>query len=177
MERQARQLWDIKKEVEGVENSLRNAVRPGDDEAVMQQWLQRQLAERAKGKYSIPKESEDDAGNRPDLRFDHPGITSVMVEMKLADMSHWTVEKLIDGLEKQLVGKYLLAHNAGYGIYVLGNSGRRADGWKYPATGSLLSFDEVAATLRQRAREVMESCETLQGLEVIAIDFSSPRKS
>ncbi|MDP2825162.1 MAG: hypothetical protein Q8O52_21080 [Sulfuritalea sp.] len=97
--------------------------------------------------------------------------------MKLADMPHWTLKKLIDGLEKQLVSKYLLAHNAGYGIYVLGNSGRRADGWKDPATGSLLSFDEVAATLRQRARKVMESYDALYGLEVIAIDFSSPRKS
>lgn len=170
-------LWDLKKEVEGVENSLRNAVRPSDDESVMQQWLQRQLVERAKGRYTIPKEAEDDAGNRPDLRFDHPGIMSVMAEMKLADMPHWTVEKLIDGLEKQLVGKYLLAHNAGYGIYIIGNSGRRADGWKDPVTGSLLSFGEVAATLRQRAREIMESCDALLGLEVIAIDFSSPRKS
>ncbi|MDP2825161.1 MAG: hypothetical protein Q8O52_21075 [Sulfuritalea sp.] len=34
-----RRFWDIKKEVEGVEYSLRNAVRPGDDESVMQQWL------------------------------------------------------------------------------------------------------------------------------------------
>ncbi len=171
-----RRLGDIKKQVESAENSLRNAVRPGDDEAVMQQWLQRQLAERAKGKYSIPKESEDDAGNRPDLRFDHPGVMSVMVEMKLADMPHWTVEKLIDGLEKQLVGKYLLAHNATYGIYIVGNSGRRADGWKDPVTGALQSFDEVAATLRQRARKAMESGDALHGLEVIAIDFSSPKK-
>lgn len=172
-----RRFADIKREVEGVENSLRNAVRTTDDESVMQQWLQRQLSERAKGKYTIPKEAEDDAGNRPDLRFDHPEIMSVMVEMKLADMPHWTLEKLITGLETQLVGQYLLAHHATYGIYVLGNSGRRDKGWKDQITGVTLSFDDLISRLRDHAIKVKEAHPEILGLEIVSIDFSSPKKT
>lgn len=172
-----RRFADIKREVEGVENSLRNAVRTTDDESVMQQWLQRELSERAKGKYTIPKEVEDDAGNRPDLRFDHPGITSVMVEIKLADMPHWTLENLVSGLETQLVGQYLLAHHAAYGIYVLGNSGRRVKGWEDRTTGLMLSFDELVSRLRDHALKVKETHPEILGLEIVSIDFSSPRKT
>lgn len=143
----------------------------------MQQWLQRQLSERAKGKYTIPKEAEDDAGNRPDLRFDHPGIMSTMVEMKLADMPHWTLEKLIAGLETQLVGQYLLAHHAAYGIYVLGNFGRRVKGWEDQTAGVTLSFEELVSRLRDHAIKVKEAHPEILGLEIVSINFSSPRKT
>lgn len=71
----------------------------------------------------------------------------------------------------------MVAHHATYGIYVLGNSGRRVRGWKDQAAGVTLSFEELVSRLRGYALKVKEAHPEILGLEIVSIDFSSPKKT
>src|SRR5205823_12195825 len=91
-------------------------------EAELRKWLQRKLRERARGKYTVPQEAEIDLQQRPDLRLENPRTPAVSIEVKWAH--NWSVSELIAGLTTQLADQYLRAHNAKYGIYVLGMIGK-----------------------------------------------------
>jgi hypothetical protein len=95
----------------------------------------------------------------------------VAVEIKWAD--NWTLEVLLERLENQLVGQYLRDFNSHYGIYVLGNYGRK--GWKEPQSGNSLTFEEVVEIVTCRAGEIVDSKEDVYGLIVVAIDFREPK--
>ncbi|SIO27649.1 NACHT domain-containing protein [Paraburkholderia phenazinium] len=172
-----RLLLDIKASVEISENATdRLQVRKEDKEVHFQGFLKRQLDQRSLQWFSVTQESTIDLNQRPDLRVEIPDINALPVEVKLANLDHWTAEKLLERLEVQLVGQYLRAASVNYGVYVVGNTEPKRQ-WQRPGDKQLIGFAELVSLLQARAEElVAERSEAVYGLSVIGIDFSDPRE-
>lgn len=162
-------LTDIKNDVERSDNSLREEVQHGADEYVLRRWFARKLEERSKQRYTIPQEEEIDQEGRPDLRAQNPKTAPVSIELKWAD--NWTLPRLLERLENQLVGQYLRAERSRYGIYVLGTDGRKGH-WE--SSEGNLTFDQVIKRIISRAEELKTTRPGIGGLRVVAIDFRNP---
>ncbi len=167
-----KRLIEIKNDVEKSDNSLRDELRLGDEERKLRQWLARKLNDRSRSRYTVPQEGEIDQQKRPDLRMENPKTNPVSVEVKWADK--WTVLELLEGLEKQLVGQYLRAHNSRYGIYVLAVIGNKGH-WEDLNNRQQLTFDKVVEIVRARASELVAELAGVEGIVVIDIDFRAPR--
>lgn len=164
-------LIDIKYDVEESDNSLREEVAENADEYTLRRFLARKLEERAKDRYTIPQEEEIDQEQRPDLRAENPKTNPVSVELKWGDK--WTVKELTAGLEEQLVGQYMRAHDSRYGVYVVGTQSRKLS-WIGP-NGEKFGFAELIEYLVSLAGEGQKNNKGVEGLKVIGIDFSSPK--
>ncbi|MEO7932214.1 MAG: hypothetical protein ABIT76_03545 [Chthoniobacterales bacterium] len=164
-----RRILDLKRWVELGEDSPRREVHSEDNEAGFRDWLRRKLNETARGHVIAPE--WEIVGGRPDLRLVIPNAAPVSLELKIAD--NWTLQELVDGLEKQLVDLYLRDHHARYGIYVLAlfNRNRR---WEPLGEGLRIDSEQMHAMLRKRAEEIQEMRPDISGLEIVLIHFSSP---
>ncbi|HDR9226764.1 TPA: hypothetical protein QDB19_002982 [Burkholderia vietnamiensis] len=171
----SRLIGNVKGEVEKSENATnRKQVRDGDLEEDFQGFLARKIDEQSMKWFSTTRESEVDLGQRPDIRVERTGMNALPIEVKLANLRHWTVAKLLEGLENQLVGQYLRPTRVGFGIYVVGTTSpsRR---WQLH-DGRYIDFNELVSVLQSRASElVTERSNQVHGLEVVGIDFSDPR--
>jgi hypothetical protein len=170
-------LRDIKNHIERSENaSNRLQVRSGDLEKDFQGFLTGQLSERSLKWFAVTQESEVDLKQRPDIRVAREGLNPIPIEIKLANLKHWTIQKLLEGLENQLVGQYLRPAHVCYGIFVLGNTDPKRH-WIVPNNKKKLSFADLVDFLKERATSLQaELQEGVYGLEVIGIDFSDPRE-
>jgi hypothetical protein len=172
-----RLLKDIKNHVERSENAAnRLQVRSGDLEKDFQGFLAGALSERSLNWFAVTQESTVDLEQRPDLRVERRGLNPVPIEIKLANLGHWTMPKLLERLENQLVGQYLRPAHVRYGIYVLGNTDPKRY-WKVPDSSNKLNFQELVQCIQDRAATLQaELHEGVDGIEVIGIDFSDPRE-
>ncbi|RQV59882.1 hypothetical protein DF018_30105 [Burkholderia cenocepacia] len=172
-----RLLLDIKANVEISENATdRLQVRKDDKEVHFQGFLKRQLDQRSLQWFSVTQESMIDLNQRPDLRVEIPDINALPVEVKLANLEHWTAEKLLERLEVQLVGQYLRASMVNYGVYVVGNTEPKRQ-WQRPGDKQLIGFEELLLLLQAKAAALMsDRSQSVHGLSVIGIDFSDPRE-
>jgi hypothetical protein len=166
-----KRLTVIKDEVEIGEISSRYDLHPDDKEDRLRSWLARQLRSFSKGRYNVPQEEEIDLEQKPDLRIEAPGMTSVSIEVKWAD--NWSLNELIEGLADQLVGKYLRSPDSNYGIYVLGYKGEK-NYWLKGENGQKLAFNDLVQDLQQKARELEKDYKDAIGLKVIDINFQRP---
>lgn len=164
-------LLDLKRWVEEGEDSPREEVNRDNNEAGFRRWLQPRLNERAKGRYVVPQEWEIDQGARPDLRLVIPDSAPVSLELKIAD--NWTIQQLLDGLEKQLVDTYLRDHRARYGIYVLALF-ERSHRWRPLNGGTLIDCEQMVSILSKRIQEILAARANIAGLEVVLIHFGPP---
>lgn len=172
-----RLLADIKNHVECSENAAnRLAVRIEDLEKDFRGYLHGQLSERSLNWFSVTQESEVDLAQRPDIRVERSGLHALPIEIKLANLSHWNVTKLLERFENQLVGQYLRPANIRHGIYILGNTDPKRR-WKMPGTGEWIDFNALVSLVQNRAAELQaEMRGVVDGVEVIGIDFSDPRQ-
>lgn len=172
-----RLLLDIKANVEISENATdRLQVRKDDKEVHFQGLLKRQLDQRSLQWFSVTQESMIDLNQRPDLRVEIPDINALPVEVKLANLEHWTAEKLLERLEIQLVGQYLRASKVNYGVYVVGNTEPKRQ-WQRPRDKQLIGFEELVLLLQEKAATLIaDRSQSVYGLSVIGIDFSDPRE-
>jgi hypothetical protein len=166
-----KRLLELKLQVEASENSLRDELHPDHTEAHLRRWLARKLNERSRQRYSVPQEEEIDRRERPDIRIENPKAGFVSVEVKWAH--NWTLPQLLDGLEKQLLGQYLRAHNSRHGLYLLGLIGDRRH-WENPGTKARLTFEEVVNIISERAESLIQANLRIFGLKVVGIDFRTP---
>lgn len=171
----SRLLRNFKNEVERSESAAnRRQLREGDLENVFRGLLARKLDAQSLKWFSVTEESEADLEQRPDLRIERAGLNPLPLEVKLVSLRHWTVAKLLERLENQLVGQYLRPENIRFGIYIVGTTSptRR---WEH--AGRYIDFNELVSLLQTSALELTrERCHEVHGLEVIALDFSDPRE-
>lgn len=118
----------------------------------------------------MPQEEELDQQQRPDLRIENPKTNPASIEMKWADS--WTLKQLLDGLEIQLIGQYLRAHNSRYGVYVLDMMGRKQS-WE-TGDGSKLNFGQLLTCLEVRKKELVVQLPDVRDVAVIGMDFRDP---
>jgi hypothetical protein len=169
-------LQDIRNHVELSENAAnRLQVRKDDLEKDFRGFLAKILIEKSLSWFSVTQESEVDLAQRPDLRIERPGLNPVPVEIKLANLN-WTMHRLMERLEIQLVGQYLRPAHIRHGVYVLGNTDPKRY-WEIPGSSEKLNFSELVKRIQQRAIELQSELRAgVDGIEVIGIDFSDPRK-
>lgn len=169
-----KRLDDLKYAVELSDLSVRARLTPEDDEYALRHFTAVELADRARGRYSAPQEAEIDEEKRPDLRVINPTVDGpVCIEIKWAE--NWTVEKLLDALENQLVGTYLRPHATHYGVFLLGMIARKGKThWVNPAGGPMLNFRQVTEVVSAKAAVLRAATPGVAGLEVVAIDFRPP---
>jgi hypothetical protein len=167
-------LNDIKHMVELSDFSIRNGVRPTDDERVLRHLIATELNRTARNRYSPTQESEIDEAKRPDIRVAHPAFAGpISIEVKWAE--NWPVHKLLERLENQLIGTYLRPTESHFGIFFLGFIDRHQDPtWANPSGGARIHFQEVVQIVRAKAVELKASRPDIRGLEVVAVDFRPP---
>ncbi len=166
-----RRLSDIRNSVERADISARPDLRPEDHEDRLRSWLARQLRERSRAKYNVPQESEIDPRRYPDLRIEAPGLPPVPIEVKWA--CSWTGPDLFERLENQLIGDYLRAHDAHYGVYLLGRIGEPKE-WQHPTAGHLMGFLALLEALQAHATAIVDARPDVREVRVVGIDFSEP---
>jgi hypothetical protein len=165
-----KRLSDIKNDVERSDAGLRTHLRAGDNERLLRIWLGNELMRRANRRYMVPQEAVIDQEQRPDLRLEHPQAGTVSIEVKWAQ--DWSPSRLMRGLEDQLSGKYLRAHNSRCGIYVVATARRRR--WKTD-DGHEMDFSELIQVLKSKAQEiVLKDRSRTKQLAVVGIDFREP---
>jgi hypothetical protein len=167
-----KRLSDIKNDVERSDLGLRTNLREGDREALLRIWLAQELMRRSKHRYTVPQEAVIDQNERPDIRIENPHTDAVSLEIKWADS--WSLNDLLDALEKQLLGQYLRAHNSRHGALVIGMIGNSQRSWRSP-DGTNLNFSEVLSVLNEKAAELMRAHPEVKKLSVIGIDFRPPQ--
>ncbi|TAK64806.1 hypothetical protein [Methylobacter sp.] len=172
-----RLLNDIKDHIERSDNAAnRLQLRDGDLEKDLRGFITQELRERSRNWFVVTQENEVDLEQRPDITIDRPELNSVPIEVKLANLKHWSLDKLLERLENQLVGQYLRPSTIRHGIYVLGNTDPKRS-WKDPVTNEKLNFEQLVLRIQARAVELQaELREGVDGVEVIGIDFSDPRE-
>ncbi len=163
----------FKNQVERDENSIRHEVLlQGWKEKDYQIWIKRHLDSAKRGRYTLPAEAEIDPGKFPDLRFEHPAINgAISVEIKVAD--EWSHRELSESLRDQLVGQYLRAPNANYGIYLLFHNGEKTH-WN-PDGQSAKVWEGLLTDLQSMADQLRESRMNIERLVVIGIDVTVPK--
>ena len=164
-------IEEIKSEVEKgkKDTSSRTDLHPGDDESVFRIWLKRGLHRLSRGHYIVPQEVEVDLKKRPDIRIEHPNINPTSIELKIAE--NHTFRKIIEGLNDQLVGKYLRASDNNCGIYVIAyvDIDKKKEWNNY-------NFNELVEYLQRLASEIQSKHSKLINIKVFGIDFTNPRK-
>lgn len=165
-----RRMLEIRRGVEQSDNSTREQLRTGDQEIFLRKWLHRKLTEHSRGKYTVAQEDELDGKFRPDLRI-HSAVGFIPIEVKWADDR--SISALVDGLESQLVGRYLRDHDSRYAFYFLGVIKQRKS-WKHPSTGKSMCFEDVLAYLRQEVDQILLSSPGVDGIEIVGMDFRHP---
>jgi hypothetical protein len=167
-----KRINEIKLDVEKAENSLRSELHSSYVEPELRKWLQRKLRERARGRYTVPQEAEIDLQQRPDLRLENPRTPATSIEVKWAQ--NWSVSELRVGLTTQLADQYLRAHNARYGVYVLGMIGDKKY-WENPSDKARLSFQQLLDFLRNEATKLVNKRADIEDIAVIGMDFRMPQ--
>jgi hypothetical protein len=164
-------LCGFKEQVESAENTIRHEAQPEWQERDYQAWLQRRMQAASADKYTVPREAEVDPGKFPDLRFESPLVDgAVSVEVKVATFAHWSYAKLVEHLHRQLIGQYLRAGNARYGVYLL----FRADATRTWRTedGTPLDWTLLQHRLSDEAKLVLGQRPDIERLEVLGVDVT-----
>jgi hypothetical protein len=166
-----RRLKEIKRWVEKGENSPRKEVHPEHQESGFRDWLGRKMNEKTNNRFTVVPEWEI-VGGRPDLRLVMPGVTPVSLELKIAD--NWTLDDLLDGLDKQLIGKYLHDDRARYGIYVLALFN---PDWKRRSLDRKhwVYNDEILKILQERLQAILGERADIEEVEIVVINFEAPK--
>ena len=154
--------------------SIRSGLRVTDDEYALRHFIATELLRRARDRFRPPQEAEIDEERRPDIRIEHPAVAGpISIEIKWAE--NWTVVQLLERLETQLVGTYMRPYDSHFGVFLLGMIARSGKSrWQNPAGGHSLSFQQVVATVRARASELLASVPGVHGIAVVDIDFRPP---
>jgi hypothetical protein len=128
-------------------------VRLLQNERDVQIWVADRLRIKQGRSYSIEREVHVVDEKEPDIRLrTKASDASVPVEIKVAE--DWAFRDLEAALTEQLCGRYLRAKGARCGILLLVHRKPRALGWKNPADGTLMRFDQVVDHLRALAAKI-----------------------
>ncbi|MBL3561122.1 hypothetical protein [Rhodovulum sulfidophilum] len=156
----------------------RGEAKEGD----LRNWLAARLRDAGERYYTVIREQEVAGEKRPDIRL-HSRVDAlgrVSVEIKLADMTHWTGDQLVNTPGEQLSKQYLLEPSSHTGIYVLVNAARprkverdkktkkvKRSAFRKSVDGKAVNFAGLVALVEDKCAEVNDSL--FDGKMVIAV--------
>lgn len=160
----------------------RGEAKEGD----LRNWLAARLRDVGERYYTVIREQEVAGEKRPDLRI-HSRIESlgnVSVEIKLADMDHWTGGQLVETSDDQLSKQYLLEPSSHTGIYVLVNAARprkrevdkkgktKRRAFRKNVAGTPLNFERLVEAVETKCTEVNDGLGGDKVVFLVARDIS-----
>lgn len=146
---------------------------PGETD--VRAFLGQALKDRSRDWFGVTQETVTAGENRTDLRVEGRSDRDeiVVIELKLA--GKWKGDVLMQKLEEQLLGQYLISRKVRHGIYLLIDLGK-ATPWTLE--GRSISFDELAQALSERAKILQEANDHVDRIDVLALQVLQPvRKS
>ena len=160
---------DIKIDIEEGDESEAALLQKLTEETDVRTVLANRLKKSSRLLYTIGSEEELADAKKSDIRFNATQVTApVPVELKIAD--NWTISKLAERFENQLIGQYMRVSN--HGIFLLVHNGRKG-WWNDPVTKQQLTFAEVVGTMKRNAVDLKRKYPRVVALEVIGIDFTA----
>lgn len=161
----------------------RGEAKEGD----LRNWLAARLRDVGERYYTVIREQEVAGEKRPDLRL-HSRIDAlgkVSVEIKLADMRHWTGDQLISTTGEQLSKQYLFEVSSHTGIYVLVNAARprkvekdkkskrvNRSAFCKTVAGKAVNFEELVALVEKNCAAINDGLADGKLVAVVTRDIS-----
>ncbi len=157
----------------------------------LRNWLSARLGAVGEHYYTVNREEEVAGGNRPDLRLHAKAndLGKVSVEIKLADMKHWTGDTLVETPDTQLASQYLLEPSSHSGIYVLVNASRPRKREINPKTkkteraafskkvsGRMIDFEGLVKAVQIKCNDVNANLQGGKEVVLVARDISEKPK-
>jgi len=179
-ERQPRTEADLYDLASARLDDMKTDIEDGDEsEAVLFQRLAQEpevrrvfanrLRKSSRSLYTVGSEEELADATRTDIRLNAPQVSApVPIELKIAD--NWTLAKLRERLENQLIGQYMRASH--YGIFLVVHNGKKK-AWQDTCTKKRLSFAKLVETLKQDATDLVRKYPKVADLAVVGIDFTA----
>ena len=164
-------LLDIKSDIESGDFSERALFSSGMPESHIQHWLAGRLDRESRSRYSVVREEETDRNKKTDIRLHNAQAGLVSIEIKPVDGRGYSLQKLLDTLEKQLVGQYMQAARSHHGILMIAMLKKRT--WVLKDGRGQINFEELLSRLNKKADEIERIDNHVNGLKVVGIDFVS----
>lgn len=161
-------LDDLKLDIEEGDESEAVLLQKLTKETEVRTVFANRLRKSSRTFYTIGSEEELADATRTDIRFNAPGVQSVPVELKIAD--NWTIPKLRERLENQLIGQYMRASR--YGIFLLVYNGKKKGRWRDTVAHKLVTFEGLVDVLKRDLDDILKKHPNVAGLEIIGIDFT-----
>jgi hypothetical protein len=162
--------------------------RRGDaKEGDLRNWLAARLRDAGERYYTVIREQEVAGEKRPDLRMHSrvDALGKVSVEIKLADMTHWTGNQLVDTPGEQLSKQYLFEPSSHTGIYVLVNAARprtvekdkktkkvKRSAFRKNVHGVRVNFEELVACVGEKCAAVNVGLDAQKKVILVSKDIS-----
>ncbi|WCR03948.1 hypothetical protein [Paracoccus saliphilus] len=160
----------------------RGEAKEGD----LRNWLAARLRDVGERYYTVVREQEVAGEKRPDLRMHSrvDALGKVSVEIKLADMKHWTGDELVNTPGEQLSKQYLFEPSSHTGIYVLVNAARprklekdktkkvKRSAFRKTVAGKAVNFEELVARVGEKCAAVNEGLADGKMVAAVTRDIS-----
>ncbi|MGV1754050.1 hypothetical protein [Agrobacterium sp. CG674] len=161
----------------------RGEAKEGD----LRNWLSARLRDVGERYYTVIREQEVAGEKRPDLRLHSrvDALGKVSVEIKLADMDHWSGDQLVNTPGEQLSKQYLFEPSSHTGIYVLVNAARprtiekdkttrkiKRSAFQKIVAGKAVNFEELVALVGEKCAAVNKGLADGKMLVAVTRDIS-----
>ena len=160
--------------------------RGGAREDDLRNWMAARLRDVGEHYYTVIREQEVAGEKRTDIRLysQTDSLGNVSVEIKLANMKHWSGDQLVNTPDEQISRRYLLEPSSHTGIYVLVNAaipGNKAAGeernikrkeFSKKVGGTSVNFENLVKAVEEECRRVNDRLEDDKVVSLIARDIS-----
>lgn len=161
-------LDELKLDIEDGDESEAALLRKLEKETGVRIVFANRLRKSSRSRYTVGSEEELADATRTDIRLNAPQVSApVPIELKIADK--WTLAKLRERMENQLIGQYM--RTSQYGIFLLVHSGKKKR-WKDNRIKKMLSFAKLVEALKKDATDLTGKHPNVAALEVVGIDFT-----
>ncbi|WP_042698909.1 hypothetical protein [Azospirillum sp. B506] len=149
------------------------------DEITLQRYFAGRLERESRGRYDVTREEEVADHKEPDIRLRHPQAGVVSIEIKPLDPGRYSLAKLKDTLESQLVGQYMRAVDSRHGILLLCMIENRK--WEIEKPDGTIDrsagLPDLLRVLNDAAVDLVARRPDIDGLTVIGIDATPWEKA
>ena len=161
-------LDELKSDIEDGDESEAALLRKLEKETDVRIVFANRLRKSSRSRYTAGSEEELADATRTDIRLNASQVSApVPIELKIADK--WTLAKLRERMENQLIGQYMRISQ--YGIFLLVHNGGKKR-WKDNRIKKMLSFAKLVEALKQDATNLTGKHYNVAALEVVGIDFT-----
>ena len=169
-------LYEIKMDIETSGHSLKELYqdlatpffnsKKIKKEKFFQKYILMEFRRLSRNLYSSIREPEEANNKKPDLQIWNKNWC-VNIECKIAD--NWSISKLLEAIDSQLVMKYLKYPKYQHGILLLAKIKKLKN--------KKLSFDELINKIQEYAYEVKKKYIHIKDIKVIGIDYSDNKET